>query len=157
MIDRAALGVESRVIEAAEARVCDRAGAHRAGLERHVEVAADKPLGARRRGGFADGENFGVRGRIGPFAGAVSGPGKDDAIARDRRADRRFAARFRRARFGEGDAHRVCRLRVVIRHCLQPLCRWGPACFFVWRLRGFRLRTGASSGQSGSLTATGQP
>src|SRR4051794_28436023 len=47
---RAALRVGSAVIEAADAGERQGGGAHRAGFQRHVEVAVDQPLGAERRG-----------------------------------------------------------------------------------------------------------
>ena len=88
----------------------DRAGAHRAGLERHIEVAADEPFGAEFRRSLADDEHFRMRGRIGEFAGAVSGARDHGAVANQRGADRRFAAHFRRPRLGEGEAHRIAAL-----------------------------------------------
>ena len=57
VVDRAALGVGRAVIEPADARERDRRRAHRAGLERDMQVAVGEPLGAelavRRRGSRA--------------------------------------------------------------------------------------------------------
>ena len=55
--------------------------------------------------------HFGVRGRIGILASAVARARYHDTAARERRADRHFAARFRGARFEEGYAHRIVRHR----------------------------------------------
>src|ERR1700739_4344624 len=44
-IDRAALGIGGAVIEPANPRERDRPGAHRARLERDIEVAIDQPFG----------------------------------------------------------------------------------------------------------------
>ena len=51
-------------IDPADAREGDRGGAHGAGFERHVEVAAGQALVAQRLAGPADGEHFGMRGGI---------------------------------------------------------------------------------------------
>src|SRR3546814_463153 len=42
--DRAALWIVGAIIEARDSGVGDRAGAHRAGVERHIEVAAVEPF-----------------------------------------------------------------------------------------------------------------
>ena len=69
-------------------------------------------IAERLRGG-ADRQHLRMRGRVGVLARAVAGAGDDDAVARDRRADRRLAARLRRARFGEGGAHRIFSHRLL--------------------------------------------
>ena len=48
VLDRAALGIGGAVIEPPDAGERDRRRAHRAGLERHVEIAVDEPLAAER-------------------------------------------------------------------------------------------------------------
>ena len=65
VLDRAALRVGRGVIEPAQPRVADRAGAHRAGLERHVEIAVGQPLRRRawRRPARSD-DHFGMGGRV---------------------------------------------------------------------------------------------
>ena len=47
-------------IEPPDPRERERGRAHRAWLERHVEIAADQPLRAELRGGFADDEDLGM-------------------------------------------------------------------------------------------------
>ena len=54
VLDRAALRVGRGVIEAAQPRVADRARAHRAGLQRHVEIAFRQAALAEALGGGAD-------------------------------------------------------------------------------------------------------
>ena len=49
IVHRAALGIGGAVIKPADAGEGDRAGAHRAGLERDIEVAIVEPLGAERK------------------------------------------------------------------------------------------------------------
>src|SRR5271166_2475608 len=117
MIDGAAFWVGRAIIEAAQAGKGNRAGAHRAGLERHVKVAADEPVGADRRGGRTDGEKLGVCGRVGELAGAVAGARDNGAVACESGADRRLAARIRRPRLGKGEAHRI----TGVIHILPPL------------------------------------
>ena len=93
MLDRAALRVGRGVIEPAQPRVADRAGAHRARLERDVEIAVGQPVLAElARAAGAERDHFGVGGRVGVAARAIAGAGDHLAVARQRRADRRLAA-----------------------------------------------------------------
>src|SRR3546814_13748810 len=69
--DGAALGIVGAVIEARDAGVGDRAGAHRAGLQRHIEVAAVETFVPQPGRGSANRDDFGMRGRIVRFPGAV--------------------------------------------------------------------------------------
>src|SRR5829696_2481987 len=64
VVDAAALGVGGAVVEAAEAGEAERVGAHRAGLEGDVEVAAGQAGGAEAGGGGAQREELGVGGGI---------------------------------------------------------------------------------------------
>src|SRR3546814_16388390 len=69
--DGAALGIVGAVLEARDAGVGDRAGAHRAGLQRHIEVAAVEtfvPPPGRSR---AQREAVGMPGRNVRLPGAV--------------------------------------------------------------------------------------
>ncbi len=84
-----------------------RAGAHRARLQGHVEIAAIEPLVAQRPRRGADRDDLGVSGRIVVLSRAIAGAGDHGAIPDDDRADRRFAPRLGGARLGEGGAHRV--------------------------------------------------
>ena len=88
---RAAFGIGGAVIQPPDPRQRDRAGAHRARLQRDIEVAIDQPLAAGDLRGLPDGENLGMRGRIAVGQGAVSGRGDDLVIEHDHAADRHFA------------------------------------------------------------------
>ena len=103
VVDRAALGVRSRIIEPAQSGEGDRARAHHTRLECHVEIAADEPFGAKSRRALADNEHFRMRCWIAEFAGAVSGARDHGPLAHERGADRRFATELSRARLGESE------------------------------------------------------
>ena len=155
MIDRAALGVRGAVIEPAQAGERDRARAHGAGLEGHIEIAADQPLGAEPRRRLADDQHFRMRGRIAEFPGAVSSARDHDAVANQRRADRRFAARLRppapRRRRGSSD-RRASLLSWPNRAVpVQPAL--AAQAFFVWRLAAIGLRTSGRARQCAERTA----
>src|ERR1700677_1562009 len=79
---RAALRIGGAVIEAADAGESEGAGAHRAGLERDIDVAAFEPFGAEERRRLADSDNLGMRGRVAILDGAVAGA-RDDLGAAD--------------------------------------------------------------------------
>src|SRR3546814_15149906 len=89
-----------------DAGVGDRARAHRAGLQRHIEVAAVEALVAELRGGGANRDDFGVRGRIVRFARAVVAFGDGlsvldyDRAARHPAPFRRVSRAIVRAEFG---------------------------------------------------------
>ena len=107
VVDRAALGVGRGVVEAADAGVADGAGAHRAGLQRDIEIAIGEPGVSEPARGLADRQHFGMGGGVGIFAGAVAGARDDFAGAGYRRANGRLAARFGGAGFLEGDAQGI--------------------------------------------------
>ena len=80
----------------------DRPRAHRAWLERDVEVAIGQAIVAERRAGPADGEHLGMgRGSL-ERARAVAGGGKDSPVPHDGRADGDLAGAPRGAGLGEG-------------------------------------------------------
>jgi hypothetical protein len=56
----ASLGVWRGVIDAGEAGMGDRPGAHRAGLQRHPQVAIVQPLLPQGSGGGANHQHFGM-------------------------------------------------------------------------------------------------
>jgi len=63
-LDRATLGIGGAVIQPPDPRERDRSRAHRARLQRHIEIAIDQPLGADGLGGLPDRQYFSMRGRI---------------------------------------------------------------------------------------------
>ena len=76
----------------------DSAGAHRAGLNRHVEIAVEQTIVADGRSGFAQRENLGVcRGIVGRER-TVASPADDSALAHDDCSDGNLAQRQRTLR-----------------------------------------------------------
>ena len=101
VLDAAALRIGGAVVEPAEARERDGGGAHRARLQRHVEVAADQPLGAERGTGGADHQQLGVGRGVVQLARAIARRGQQRPVrANHDRPDRDLAALCRRFRFG---------------------------------------------------------
>ncbi len=92
MLDRAALLVRGAVIEPADAREGDRRRAHRAGLQRHVEVEAGQAFGSDGLAGPPDRQHLRMRGRIEERAGLVAGAGHDPVLEHHHSADRRLSA-----------------------------------------------------------------
>ena len=90
-IHRAALGIGGAVIEPPDPGERNRARAHRAGLQRDVEVAIDQPLGPDGLGRLPDRQNFGMRGRIAVGQGPVAGGGDHLVTPDDDASDRNFA------------------------------------------------------------------
>lgn len=131
VLDGAPLGIGRAPIEPAQAGEGDRRRAHGAGLERHIEVAADEPLRAQRVAGGADRQNLGMRRRIPQFERPVAGTGQDEAIAQDDRADRHFPARTRGAGLVQGQSHGIDtgedRLHPALVRQIKPLCNFGRA------------------------------
>ena len=90
-IHRAALGIGGAVIQPPDPRKRDCARAHRAGLQRDVEVAVDQPLGPDGLGGLPDRQDFGVRRRIAVGQRPVAGRGDHLVTPDDHASDRNFA------------------------------------------------------------------
>ena len=107
MLDTAALGIRGAEIEPPDPREGDGGCAHGAWLERHIEIAADQPLGAEDAGRLANGEDFGMGGGIAAFAGTVSRPCEQLFTANHHGADRHLPACAGRACLVEGDLHRI--------------------------------------------------
>jgi hypothetical protein len=102
---RARLRVGRRVDHARHAREDDRARAHRARLERHVERAVEDAPRAEVRGGGAQGEHLGVRGRVLAQLALVVAGADHLAVVDDDGADRDVVVRERQLRLGEREAH----------------------------------------------------
>src|SRR5664279_3435452 len=92
-IHRATLGIGRAVIQPPDPCKRNRAGAHRARLQRDIEVAIDQPLGADGLGGLPDRQDFSMGGRIAVGQGAVAGRG-DHLVIPDNDASNRNFARF---------------------------------------------------------------
>ncbi len=92
MIDAAGFGIGRAEIQAPDAGGGNGHGAHRARFQRDIEVMTGQPLGPKGGTGGADGEDFGMCGRVIQFAGAIAGLGDDFATGRDdHRADGNLA------------------------------------------------------------------
>ena len=109
-VDDAAAGAGDGVAraedKAGDAGVDYRAGAHRAGLERHIHRAALEPPAAKRGPGLADSLDLGVGGRIAQLLAAVASAADDAAgSVRDHAADRHLAVLRRLARKVKGEGH----------------------------------------------------
>ena len=105
IINRSAFGIGGTIIEPANARECDRAGAHRARLERDIKIALNEPLGAERRACRPDGNQLGMRGGVMVGERAIAGTRDNGAIVHDDAADRDLATAAGRARFLQRDVH----------------------------------------------------
>ena len=79
VLDAAALWVVGGEIEPADAGERDRGGAHRARLQRDVEIAIGEPFDAQPGGTGAQYQHLGVRGRIMITLDPVAGGGNDRA------------------------------------------------------------------------------
>lgn len=124
MLHAAALGVGSRVVEPPQPREGNRAGAHRAGLKRDVEIRAADPLGAERRAGLPDRDDLGMGRGIAELARAVAAAPDHPAVENHGSADRHLAARARRDSFREGDVEPGFSngfRGIVRRHACHPL------------------------------------
>jgi hypothetical protein len=110
---RAGLGVGRAEHHAREPRMQHGTGAHRAGLERHEQLAAVEPVVAERGGGGAQGVDFGMRTRVVLRHGRVAAGGDDLPVLHQHRADRHLAGFARPACLGQGQRHpaRVVGLR----------------------------------------------
>ena len=84
-----------------------RPGAHRAGLERHVERAAVEPPRAARLGRLGDGDHLGVGRRIVELLALVVRGGDHAVLEDDDRADRHFVLGQGRLGLVEGQLHEV--------------------------------------------------
>ena len=103
VFDTATLGVRRCIIETPDTRERDRPPAHRAGLERDVEICAADTLGALGHAGFTNSEYFRMGRGIVQLPRAVSSASNHLPVEQDRRANRHFAARAGSFGFGEGD------------------------------------------------------
>ena len=107
MDDAAALGIVRAPDHPADPRMADRAGAHGAGLERHVERQAGQPIVAQGFGRAAQGDDLGMGRGIVLSDGLIGA--RRERLTRgridDHGADRHLALRRRSFRQAERDAH----------------------------------------------------
>src|SRR6185503_1790492 len=72
VLDAAALGIGGPPVEPADAGEGNRLGAHRAGLQRNIEIAIDQARRAELRRRRADRQHLGMGGGIAHLLGAVA-------------------------------------------------------------------------------------
>ncbi len=103
----ACLWVASAEDDRGDASEDDRARAHGAWLERHVEGRVRQPPAAERLGGAADREDLGMRGGVAAQLALVAGCREKLAIAGDDGADRHIAMTFCLAGSLDRQAHQA--------------------------------------------------
>ncbi len=91
MINRATFFIGCAVIKPPNSGKGNGARAHRAGLECHMQIAANEPFGADFFSGLPDDKNFCMSCRIMVDNGAVTGNGENFAISDNNGSDRNFA------------------------------------------------------------------
>jgi hypothetical protein len=90
--DCACLLVGRAVNQTSHASLDERAGAHRARLDRRVNIHPGEPVVTEFTGGFAEGDDFRMGCGIAVGASAIAGDGEEFVFADDARADWHFAA-----------------------------------------------------------------
>ena len=88
MLDRPTLGIAGAIIEPGNPGMGDRAGAHRARLQRYPEIALGQAIITNRFGSGTNRQHLGVRGRIVESARRIGGNRENPAVEDDGRADR---------------------------------------------------------------------
>ncbi len=101
------LRIARSVDHARHPREHDRAGAHGARLERHVEDRVEHPPTAGGEGGLAQGDDLGVGGGILAQLALVVGRRDDLAVAHEHRADRHVVVFGRTLGLAQGETHEV--------------------------------------------------
>ena len=110
-VESAAAGADAVVVsaenEAVNACLNERTGTHDAGFERYIKAHAAHAVVAQRLPARAQGEDFGVCGRVVVGDGAVVRAGNDFAVCDENRANRHFAEGFGERCLFEGEAEVV--------------------------------------------------
>jgi hypothetical protein len=100
-------GIGCGIDEARDAGVEDGSGAHGAGFEGGVEGAVFEAVVFEEEAGFAEGDHFGVGGRVGVAEDSVLASAYDFVFVDDNCAYGDFAVGFGALGFGYGDAEVV--------------------------------------------------
>ena len=115
--------------QACNPRVLDGTGAHRAGLQRHIQFATGQAIIADPQGCFAQCDDFGMRGWIVATDRLVAAACNHFAIEHHDRAHRHLAGRLGKYRLIEGALHEApVKLKPLDCNRLidgQRLCSWG--------------------------------
>jgi len=99
------LGIACTIDDARDPRMEDGAGAHRAGLQGHEQLATRQAIISEAARGIAQRGNFGMGGRIALADRAVEAPSDNFSGPHHDCADRHLAKTLRRAGQGYGLAH----------------------------------------------------
>ena len=108
----AALGIARAINDAGKAGMEDRARTHGAGFERDEKLATGQTVIAQMARGIAQGDDFGMGGRIIFADGHVKAAPDDLAVVHDHGAHRHFTQALGGARLGNGFAHK----KIVVHH-----------------------------------------
>lgn len=124
----AGLGVPGAVDHPVQPRVDDGPGAHRAGLQRHIQLAAAQPPAVQGLAGLPDAEHLGVGQRVLIQLPAVVGAGNHLVVPHDDRPDRDFSQLGGLFGFQQRLTHPVRVLPLVggdgYGHRVPPLKKW---------------------------------
>ena len=121
------LGVACCVHHAGQARVQHGSGAHRTGLECHVQRAAVEPVVAQGLGRSAQRDDLGVRARVVQRHRLVEAAGDHPPFAHHDRSDRNLARGAGHARLLQGQPHQRCVLGQRLTGPRHALCQSGPS------------------------------
>ena len=105
--ESAALGIVRGIDETGNAGLNDGAGAHGAGLEGDVESGAGEAIVVEETRGFADDDDFGVRGGVIVANGAIAGARQDFILVNKESPDGDLPGLGGSLRFGERELHEV--------------------------------------------------
>lgn len=97
--------IRCTVNQASHSSLDERTGAHRARLDRRVNIDSGEPVVTKFTGGFAEGDNFRMGCGIAVGASAIAGDGDEFVFADDARADGHFAASLGFASCGQRLPH----------------------------------------------------
>lgn len=112
MVNRAAFRIARTEIQTANTGKRNRARAHRAGFERHIEIAIGEPFAPEFARSLAQNQNFGMGCGVVVGYGSVTGLGNDPPFMKKHGADRHFT--LIRCRTG--------RLKRMVHGCPLRLC-----------------------------------
>ncbi len=121
---RAGLRIVGPVDDARDAGKHDRAGAHGAWLERDVHDRVQHPPAAERAGGFAQRDQLGVGGGIGPDLALVVPRTDDLAVLDDYRSDRDVVVIERTRSLAQSQAHEIFVAGEEVRAQVRPTDRY---------------------------------
>jgi hypothetical protein len=110
--ESAAFGIVGSVDKSGDSSLNNGAGAHGAGLERHVEGTIDEAVVTYPFRALANGDNLGMRRGIVIADRTIAGARKDHFILDQDRANRNFTSFCRSLGFGKREPHEV----QIVRH-----------------------------------------